>query len=119
MEKKTVLITGASSGIGEGCARKFAMNGYRLILNGRNVEKLTAVKRELETEYRADVCLLPFDVRDRGAAKAALDSLPEEWKAIDILINNAGLTNNHCSQFVCILLRDLHYKTFYQFTKPL
>lgn len=48
MEKKTVLITGASSGIGEGCARKFAMNGYRLILNGRNVEKLTAVKRELE-----------------------------------------------------------------------
>ena len=45
MEKKTVLITGASSGIGEGCARKFAMNGYRLILNGRNVEKLTAVKR--------------------------------------------------------------------------
>ena len=43
MEKKTVLITGASSGIGEGCARKFAMNGYRLILNGRNVEKLTAV----------------------------------------------------------------------------
>mgnify|MGYP000834975919 CR=1 FL=1 len=63
MEKKTVLITGASSGIGEGCARKFAMNGYRLILNGRNVEKLTAVKRELETEYRADVCLLPFDVR--------------------------------------------------------
>ena len=91
MEKKIVLITGASSGIGEGCARKFAMNGYRLILNGRNMEKLTAVKRELETEYRADVCLLPFDVRDRGAAKAALDSLPEEWKAIDILVNNAGL----------------------------
>ena len=58
MEKKIVFITGASSGIGEGCARKFAMNGYRLILNGRNVEKLAAVKRELETEYHADVCLL-------------------------------------------------------------
>ena len=91
MEKKIVFITGASSGIGEGCARKFAMNGYRLILNGRNVEKLAAVKRELETEYHADVCLLPFDVRDRRAAAAALDSLPEAWKAIDILINNAGL----------------------------
>ena len=89
MEKKIVFITGASSGIGEGCARKFAMNGYRLILNGRNVEKLAAVKRELETEYHADVCLLPFDVRDRRAAAAALDSLPEAWKAIDILINNA------------------------------
>ena len=51
MEKNTVLITGASSGIGEGCARKFAKNGHRLILNGRNVEKLNAVKDELEEKY--------------------------------------------------------------------
>lgn len=91
MEKKIVLITGASSGIGEGCARKFAMNGYRLILNGRNVEKLNAVKKELLEKYGADVYLLPFGVRDRQAARAALESLPEEWKAIDILVNNAGL----------------------------
>ena len=89
MEKKIVLITGASSGIGEGCARKFAMNGYRLILNGRNVEKLNAVKKELLEKYGADVYLLPFDVRDRQAARAALESLPEEWKAVDILVNNA------------------------------
>ena len=61
MEKKIVLITGASSGIGEGCARKFAMNGYRLILNGRNVEKLNAVKKELEEKFGADVYLLPFE----------------------------------------------------------
>lgn len=91
MEKKIVLITGASSGIGEGCARKFAMNGYRLILNGRNVEKLNAVKKELLEKYGADVYLLPFDVRDWQAARAALESLPEEWKAVDILVNNAGL----------------------------
>lgn len=91
MEKKIVLITGASSGIGEGCARKFAMNGYRLILNGRNIEKLNTVKKELEESYRADIYLLPFDVRDRQAAKTALDSLPAEWKEVDILINNAGL----------------------------
>lgn len=91
MEKKIVLITGASSGIGEGCARKFAMNGYRLILNGRNVEKLNAVKKELLEKYGADVYLLPFDVRVRQAARAALESLPEEWKAVDILVNNAGL----------------------------
>lgn len=91
MEKKIVLITGASSGIGEGCARKFAMNGYRLILNGRNVEKLNAVKKELLEKYGADVYLLPFDVRDRQAAHAALESFPEEWKAVDILVNNAGL----------------------------
>ena len=91
MEKKIVLITGASSGIGEGCARKFAMNGYRLILNGRNVEKLNAVKKELLEKYGADVYLLLFDGRDRQAAHAALESLPEEWKAVDILVNNAGL----------------------------
>ena len=91
MEKKIVLITGASSGIGEGCARKFAMNGYRLILNGRTVEKLNAVKKELLEKYGADVYLLPFDVRDRQAARTALESLPEEWKAVDILVNNAGL----------------------------
>ena len=91
MEKKIVLITGASSGIGEGCARKFAMNGYRLILNGRNVEKLNAVKKELLEKYGADVYLLLFGVRDRQAAHAALESLPEEWKAVDILVNNAGL----------------------------
>ncbi len=91
MEKKIVLITGASSGIGEGCARKFAMNGYRLILNGRNIDKLNAVKKELGENYQADIYLLPFDVRDRQAAKTALDSLPAEWKEIDILVNNAGL----------------------------
>ena len=91
MEKKIVLITGASSGIGEGCARKFAMNGYRLILNGRNVEKLNAVKKELLEKYGADVYLLPFDVCDRQAARAPLESLPKEWKAVDILVNNAGL----------------------------
>ena len=90
-KKKIVLITGASSGIGEGCARKFAMNGYRLILNGRNVEKLNVVKKELEEKFGADIHLLPFDVRDRQAARIALESLPVEWKAIDILINNAGL----------------------------
>lgn len=91
MEKKIVLITGASSGIGEGCARKFAMNGYRLILNGRNVEKLNVVKKELEEKYQADVILLPFDVRNRQAAQTALHSLPAEWEEIDVLINNAGL----------------------------
>ncbi|WP_373834118.1 SDR family oxidoreductase [Bacteroides heparinolyticus] len=91
MEKKTVLITGASSGIGEGCARKFAMNGHRLILNGRNQEKLKAVKQELEEKYRAEVLLLPFDVRNREVAEAALNALLGDWKEIDVLINNAGL----------------------------
>ena len=54
------------------------------------MEKLNAVKDELEEKYGVEVWLLPFDVRDRAAARAALDSLPEEWKAIDVLVNNAG-----------------------------
>ena len=90
---KTVLITGASSGIGEGCARKFASEGARLILNARSIDKLDALAKELKEKYGTDIYIMPFDVRDRDAASSALQSLPEEWKAIDILINNAGLAS--------------------------
>jgi NADP-dependent 3-hydroxy acid dehydrogenase YdfG len=91
MTGKIVLITGASSGIGEGCARKFASQGANVILNARNVSKLETLKQELETTYGAHVYLLPVDVRDRNAMAKALDSLPKDWRNIDILINNAGL----------------------------
>lgn len=88
---KTVLITGASSGIGEGCARKFASQGARIILNARNAQKLEALALELEEKYNSECYVLPFDVCDRNAAIESLESLPNEWKSIDILINNAGL----------------------------
>ena len=88
---KTVLITGASSGIGEGCARKFASEGARLILNARSVDKLEALAQDLKEKYGTDSYIMPFDVRDRKAASEALASLPAEWQAIDVLINNAGL----------------------------
>ena len=88
---KTVLITGASSGIGEGCARKFASEGARIILNSRSADRLESLASELREKYSAECYVMPFDVRDRQAAAAALEALPEEWKAIDILINNAGL----------------------------
>ena len=88
---KTILITGASSGIGEGCARKFASQGARLILNARSTDKLTALAKELKEKYNADCYVMPFDVCDRESAVAALNALPEEWKSIDVLINNAGL----------------------------
>lgn len=92
MEAKTVFITGASSGIGRGCARKFAKEGWNLILNARNVSKLENLKEELETAYpEISVYLLPFDVRDRQQIKEGLGSLPDEWKTIDVLVNNAGL----------------------------
>lgn len=88
---KTVFITGASSGIGEATAEKFAQNGYRLILNARNVEKLTALKEHFKRDYNSDVLLLPFDVRDREKATEAISNLPSEFKHINVLVNNAGL----------------------------
>ncbi|MBQ8385935.1 MAG: SDR family NAD(P)-dependent oxidoreductase [Paludibacteraceae bacterium] len=88
---KIVFITGASSGIGAACARKFAKEGYTLLLNARSVDKLQAIKTELENVYGTDVHILPFDVRDREAAAKALTILPESYQAIDILVNNAGL----------------------------
>jgi NADP-dependent 3-hydroxy acid dehydrogenase YdfG len=91
MKNKIVLITGASSGIGEGCARKFASQGANVILNGRNASKLETLKKELEAAYGVRIYLLPVDVRDRNAMAKALDSLPKDWRNIDILINNAGL----------------------------
>lgn len=89
--KKTVLITGASSGIGAGCARKFACQGARVILNARSTEKLVSLAQELEERYDAECLVLPFDVCDSKAAAASLETVPDEWKSIDILINNAGL----------------------------
>ena len=86
-----VFITGASSGIGAACARKFAKEGHTLILNARSTDKLQALKTELETKYDSQILLLPFDVRDRQAAQAAITTLPDTFKAIDVLVNNAGL----------------------------
>ena len=88
---KIVFITGASSGIGAACARKFAKEGYTLLLNARSVDKLQAIKTELENVYGTDVHILPFDVRDREAAAKALTTLPESYQIIDILVNSAGL----------------------------
>ena len=88
---KTVFITGASSGIGEGCARKFAAQGARLILNSRSKGKLETLAKELNEKYGTSCHVLPFDVCDRRAAADALASLPDEWSSIDVLINNAGL----------------------------
>ena len=88
--RKIVLITGATSGIGEACARKFAQGGYDVIITGRRAQLLANLKKELEVEG-VRVLALAFDVRNRNAATAAINSLPLEWQQIDVLINNAGL----------------------------
>lgn len=90
MKGKLIFITGATSGIGEACARKFAEMGSNLILNGRNTEKLEALKEEL-TARGVEVLTLPFDVRNREEMRRAVDSLEGKWQQIDVLVNNAGL----------------------------
>ena len=86
--KKTVLITGASSGFGEACARKYRGTAYRLILSARRYERLELLQKEL-TDTESYVMFL--DVRDRKAVADALANLPDPFREIDILINNAGL----------------------------
>ena len=87
---KIVLITGATSGIGLGCARKFAENGDKVILTGRNEQRLAEIRQELEAKGR-EVLTLAFDVRDSQQAQQCINDLPEEWQEIDVLVNNAGL----------------------------
>ena len=86
MEKKTILITGATSGIGQATAHLFAQRGDRLILCGRRQERLD----ELQGVFDCETHLLNFDVRERAAVFSAVESLPNDWKKINLLINNAG-----------------------------
>ena len=88
--KKIVLITGATSGIGLACAEKFAANGDKLILTGRNEHRLAEIRKNL-TEKGCEVLTLAFDVRDREKAKKFMSGLPDDWREIDVLVNNAGL----------------------------
>lgn len=87
---QTVLITGATSGIGRATALLLAEKGYRLILTGRRTERLQELQTHLETEYNAQVLTFALDVRDAQAVQQAINNLPAEWAAVDVLINNAG-----------------------------
>jgi 3-hydroxy acid dehydrogenase/malonic semialdehyde reductase len=87
----TVLITGASAGIGEACARAFADAGARLILTARRVDRLQALAGELAAAHGTGCHLLAMDVRDRDGVAAGIATLAAEWAAVDVLVNNAGL----------------------------
>ncbi len=85
---KTALITGATSGIGKSTAIRFAVEGFRLILCGRREDRLEQLKKELSVE--TEVHILTFDVRNREDVDKQIASLPEDFKTIDVLVNNAG-----------------------------
>ena len=86
-----VLITGATSGIGESCARKFAAHQHDLIITGRRMERLISLAEELVSTFGIEVWPLSFDIRNHMEVEQAFSGLPEKWKSIDILVNNAGL----------------------------
>lgn len=93
---RIILVTGATSGFGEATARRFAADGWRVIITGRRRDRLDASQRELEglhgTLERGTMAhVLRFDVRDNATVEHAIGSLPLEWQAIDVLVNNAGL----------------------------
>lgn len=91
LKNKTILITGASSGIGAACAESFAKASAKLILCARRVEIVAELAQMLKSKYQAEIYVFPLDVRDKSQIKKQLSSLPEAFKNIDILLNNAGL----------------------------
>jgi NADP-dependent 3-hydroxy acid dehydrogenase YdfG len=89
---KIALITGATSGIGEACAHLFAREKYNLILTGRRLDRLEKLAKKLNTKYNTEIAVSSFDVRDRGEVISNLEGLPAKWKKVNVLINNAGLS---------------------------
>jgi NADP-dependent 3-hydroxy acid dehydrogenase YdfG len=91
MNKKTVLITGATSGFGKAIAKKFASQQHNVIVTGRRKNLLDDVVAEIQQQYKVNALGLNFDVRDKNEVNKQMKDLPKEWQAIDILVNNAGL----------------------------
>lgn len=91
LKNKIVLITGASSGIGEACAKQFAAAGARLIITARRIERIKKLGEALQNEHQVEVLPIQLDVQDKEQVAKAIRELPTNWQAIDILVNNAGL----------------------------
>lgn len=118
---KVVFITGATSGIGKATSEVFARNGYRVILTGRRWERLEELKSKYIADYQADVKILSYDVRNPVSVKEAIQSLEDDWRNVDILINNAGLAKGfspiqegdmrHWEQMIDTNIKGLLYMT--------
>jgi NADP-dependent 3-hydroxy acid dehydrogenase YdfG len=85
------FITGATAGIGKSTAEIFAKNGYNIIITGRRKDRLDAFSKQLKDTYKVDVLSLNFDVRNLKEVQDAVKTIPENWKKINVLVNNAGL----------------------------
>lgn len=103
MKSRIILITGATSGIGEATAHLLAKKGERLILHGRSLEKLQKLSADLKTKYSNELFTICFDIQNKEAVKNGIESIPENWKKINTLINNAGLALDKSSFEKCSL----------------
>ena len=92
LQDKTVFVTGATAGIGRSCVRAFAREGARVLFCGRRADRLDSLAGEVSAEFGVPVRFFTLDVRDRAAVDAAIAALPPDWAAVDVLVNNAGLS---------------------------
>lgn len=121
LKNKIVMITGASSGIGKACAEAFAKKGSNLILAARRIDRLKELKKVLEKKFKIKILVLQLDVRKLKNVKSAVSSLPNAWRKIDILLNNAGLARglhkiyegntNHWDEMIDTNVKGLVYVT--------
>ena len=91
MTRPIAMVTGASSGFGEAIARRFAQEGWNVIITGRRTERLQALANELEQSCEVSILPVSFDVRDAKAVSTSLNDISEEWRKVEVLVNNAGL----------------------------
>lgn len=106
LKGKTALITGATSGIGKSCAVKFAQLGMNVIITGRRENILQEIKNEVEKNYKVEVLTITLDVRNAAEVKESIDKLPEKWKNISVLVNNAGLALG-LEKMYCNSIKDI------------
>jgi len=111
LDRKNVLVTGASSGIGLACAEAFAARGCRLLLAARRQDRLDALAKTLREQHGVEVLTTALDVRDRIAVEAWVDGLPGGWREIDILVNNAGLYVSDWEEMIDTNVKGLLYVT--------
>jgi len=121
LNNKIVFITGASSGIGKACSEEFARAGANLILSARRIDRLNELSGYLTKRYKVKVLVIKLDIRNYDEVKRKISSMPNVWKAIDILINNAGLAKgfskiyeadiNHWEEMINTNLKGLLYVT--------
>jgi len=93
MTRPIAMVTGASSGFGEAIARRFAQEGWNVIITGRRTERLQALANELEQSCEVSILPVSFDVRDAKAVSTSLNNISEEWRKVEVLVNNAGLAD--------------------------